>query len=419
MKANDMLKRFVHWLFWPLAQIWRLFEGIIKGLFAIGDASGFQKPRMILRAGMVGLAVLVTWASLSEIDQVVHSPGQVIASSRTQIVQSADGGVLSSLSVKEGDKVSQGQVVATLEKNRAVATYTEAFSKVVALRTNVARLRAEIAGTAFNVPDETSRNYPELVKVQTNLMAQRQEALNKQLSGLAENLKLAQNELDMNVPLQASGDVSAADVLRLRRNVNDIAIQSSGVRSKYIQDASAELVKAEEDLNSQEQVLADRKQLLEHTDLTAPANGIVKSVKVTTLGGVVRPGDELMQILPTESALVVESKVKPADMAFLYVGLPARVKLDAYDYAIFGVMTGEVSYISADTLTEETRQGEQIYYRVQITIGKNEFKGHPSTPIEVRPGMTATVDILSGKRSVLTYLTKPLTKTLTQSFSER
>jgi adhesin transport system membrane fusion protein len=223
----------------------------------------------------------------------------------------------------------------------------------------------------------------------------------------------------MNLPLEKQGDISKADILKLKRMANEAKGNLATQKNKYFQDVSAELNKAEEDLNAQEQTLADREKLLEHTDILAPATGIIKSIKVTTLGGVFRQGDEILQILPTESDLVIEAKVKPADMAYMKVGLPAKVKLDAYDYSIFGTMKGRVSYVSADTLSEDTKTGPMVYYRVKVTIGEKELKSKSINDIEVRPGMTATIDIKSGDRSVLSYLLKPITKTLDGAFGER
>ena len=166
--------------------------------------------------------------------------------------------------------------------------------------------------------------------------------------------------------------------------------------------------------------MADRKQSLDYTDVIAPATGIVKSIKVTTLGGVVRQGEEILEILPTESDLVVEAKVQPADMANIKVGLPAKVKLDAYDYAIFGTMSGTVTYVSADALKEDSRMGPVTFYRVKVAITERDSKiKQKEVDIEVRPGMTATVVIQTGKRSVLSYLTKPLTRTVSEAFGER
>lgn len=399
---------------------WAHIEAVAAKTFALTDHSSLRNVRILFRASIAFLIVFFVWASFFKIDQVVHAQGQVIASSRTQIVQAADGGVLVEMKVQEGDEVKAGEIIAVLEKERVLASYTESQGKVMALRMTVARLQAEIADQPLVFDPTIQKNYPTLYETQMNLYKQRTKAIDDQLVVLKDNVKLAQEELAMNQPLEKMGDISKADILRLKRTVNEARNQYASTKNKYLQDASAELNKAQEDLNAQEQTMADREQLLEHTDIIAPATGIVKSVKVTTLGGVVRQGDEILQILPTESDLVVEAKVKPADMANIKAGLPAKVKLDAYDYAIFGSMNGTVTYVSADTLQEDTKTGPVTYYRVKVAISEKDFKGSQRIEdIEVRPGMTATVDIQSGKRSVLSYLLKPVTKTFTEAFGER
>lgn len=252
-----------------------------------------------------------------------------------------------------------------------------------------------------------------------NLYKQRTDGFRDQIRVLKDNVRLAETELSMNRPLEKYGDISKADILRLERAVNEAKTNLVNARNKYFQDACTELNKAQEDLNAQEQSLRDRSELLDHTDIVAPVAGIIKNIKVTTLGGVVRQGDEILQILPTEDDLVVEAKVKPADMAAMKVGLPAKVKLDAYDYSIFGSMNGTVSYVSADSLSEETKAGPMTFYRVKVNIQESSFKGKTADDIEVRPGMTATVDIKTGSRSILSFILKPITKTFTQSFGER
>ena len=390
-----------------------------SNLVGMLNPSSIHRPRILLRISIVLFSVLIAWAWYFEIDQIVHATGQVIASARSQIVQAADGGVLVEMRVQEGDVVKQGQIIASLEKERAQASYSESFGKVVALRLTVARLQAEIASKDF-VPDpKVAQVYPELVQNQINLYRQRRSGLQEQLKVLNDNIRLTEEELNMNLPLEKLGDISQTDIIRLKRAVNDAKNLSYSSLNKYLQDASAELNKAQEDLNSNEQIAADRQQLLEHTDIIAPATGIVKSIKVTTLGGVVRQGDELLQILPTESDLVIEAKVKPADMADIRSGLESKIKLDAYDYSIFGVMRGLVSYVSADTLSEDTKNGPLTYYRIKVNISEKEFKGKMADMIEVRPGMTATVDIRTGRRSILSFITKPITKTVKDSFGER
>lgn len=232
-------------------------------------------------------------------------------------------------------------------------------------------------------------------------------------------LVYAQKELDITQPLLKSGDVSQTDVLRLQRQVADLKAQIGNKRNKYLQDTQAELAKAEEDLAGVSQNLAQRKAALEQTSLNAPLKGVVKNVRVTTIGGVLRPGDEVMQIVPLEDDLVIEARVKPADIAFLKPGLPASVKIDAYDYTIYGDLNGKLTYISADTLSEGLRQGEEPYYRVQVRTEGRRFSARPDAEIGILPGMTATVEIKTGQRTVLQYLTKPISKTLSESLGER
>lgn len=409
------------WAVWQpkLQPYWLRFKQFNEKLFALSDHSILRSSRIMLRVTAVLFGVLFLWAAIFHIDQVVNAQGQVIASSKTQVIQAADGGVLTEMRVQEGDEVKAGQVIAVLEKDRALAAYTESFGKVTALRLNVARLQAEVGEKAFVIPENLQKDYPNLVETQTNLYKQRTEGFRDQIQVLKDNVRLADAELKMNLPLEKYGDISKADILRLQRAVNEAKTNLVAARNKYFQDASTELNKAEEDLNAQEQSLRDRAELLEHTDILAPLAGIVKNIKVTTLGGVVRQGDEILQILPTEDDLVVEAKVKPADMAAMKVGLPAKVKLDAYDYSIFGSMKGTVTYVSADSLSEETKAGPITYYRVKVNILESEYKGKSVSDIEVRPGMTATVDIRTGSRSVLSFILKPITKTFTQSFGER
>jgi len=188
---------------------------------------------------------------------------------------------------------------------------------------------------------------------------------------------------------------------------------------RMLADTQAELAKVEEDLAGANQVLAQRKNQFAQTDLFAPVDGVVKNVRITTKGGVVRAGEEVMQIVPLDDDLVVEAKLKPADIAFVKPGLSAQVKIDAYDYTIYGALNGTVTYISADTLEENLRQGEMPYYRVQIRTTGKVLKNRPDEPMEIQPGMTATVEIKTGVNTVLKYLTKPLVKTFSESLGER
>jgi adhesin transport system membrane fusion protein len=364
------------------------------------------------------LLSLATWAHWADLDQITRGGGQVIASSHTQVVQVVDGGILHKLQVREGDVVKRGQLLATLEDLKPNASWQETAARAAALRANIARLRAEVFGGAPLFGKDLAA-WPEFVSNQQTLFAKRQAAVREEVAALQSALDLARKELDMNLPLLKNGDVSQADVLRLRRQVADLQGQITNRGNKYMQDSQAELSKAEEELAGVLQVLAQRKEQLDNTRLVAPVDGIVKNVRVTTLGAVLKPGEELLSIVPVGDELIVEVKIKPADVAYLKQGLPATVKFDAWDYSIHGSFAGHVSYISADTLSEDTRQGEQTYYRVKVALEQPRLVSHKGHTIDLQPGMTAQVDIKTGSQTVLHYLTKPITKTLSESMGER
>lgn len=374
--------------------------------------------RIVLWVTFLTLAIFVTWAYFAELDQITRAPGSVIASSRTQVIQSQDGGTLEQLLVREGDSVSAGQVLARIDRTRAETTYLETRAKAVGLAASSARLRAEVFGGqpkfAAGIED-----YPEFKSNQIDLFNKRRAALREELDALDKMRALVEQELEMNLPLVKSGDVSRTEVLRLQRQVADLKAQMTNKRNKYFQDAQAELNKAEEDLASVKQTMAQRKEQLVQTELKAPVRGVVKNVKVTTLGGVIRPGDEVMNIVPIEDDLLIEAKVSPADIAFLSLGASATVKIDAYDYTIYGGLPGKLSFISADTLSENLREDEKPYYRVHVRTSGRTFSKNPNTKYEILPGMTATVEIKTGQKTVLQYLIKPLVKTVSESLGER
>lgn len=376
-----------------------------------------NRSRMSIWIALVGIIVLLTWASFAKINQVTRAKATVIASARTQEIQASEGGVLTELAVIEGEEVKRGQLLVVLEEERAKAALDNSASKAAALKTKLTRLNAEIFETKLVFSDDV-KNYPEYVQNQTALYNRRLQAINEDVSSLQKILVLAKQELSMNEPLLEYGDVSQADVIKLRRQVADIEAQINNKRNKYFEEAQSEMTKTQEELDAELEQLRDHAQVLQEKRLMAPTEGKVKNINVTTIGGVVKPGEIIMQILPTSSDLVVEAKVSTADIAYVKKGQDATVKLDAYDYSIFGAMDGTVSYISPDTLMEKTAQGEEPYYRVLIVITGSEFEGRQDE-IVIKPGMTASVDIRARERTVLSYLTKPITKTLSEGLGER
>jgi len=392
----------------------------------MGRSSTSQRRSSGLMWGItLVLAGGLTWASLAEIDQVTRSEARVIASSRTQVIQSPDGGVIAELLVREGDVVKPGQVLARLDATKMQAAFQEFNAKSAALRAQVSRLRAEMFATEPKFDADLKSQFAGFVENQLALYRRRHAAVVEEVAGYEKSLVLVKRELDMNEPLLRTGDVSLTEVLKLQRQVIDLQGQITNRRNKYFQEAQADLAKAEEELAGINQQLAQRKDFLEHTELSAQVHGVVKNVKITTIGGVVRAGDEVMQIVPVEDDLIVEAKVRPADIAFVKPGLTASVKIDAWDYTIYGTLQGVVSYLSADTLSEDLKPGEQPYYRVQVKTSGRILPGAGSADrsrdhnIEILPGMTATVEIKTGRKTVLNYLVKPIFKTLGESLGER
>lgn len=384
------------------------------------------RARWVLRTIILGLLALLTWAAIGRIDQVTRAQAVLMAADRTQLVQSPEGGVLTLLHVKEGQIVQAGQLLATLQKDRAAAAVSDSRAKVAALRITLARLHAEVYGSSL-VFDDDLKNYTDYIRNQTDLYNKRQTAFKDDIRALENILVLAEDELRINRQLEASGDVSRTEVLRLQRSAADIKAQLASKRNKYFQDAQAEMTKAQEDLSTQSEQLKDRTQLLEHTELVAPMDAVVNSIKVTTLGGVVKPGETVLELLPTGDERVVEAKIPPADMAFVAIGQAASIKIDAYDASIYGGLTGIVDYISADALFADKANlsapigpsNPPVYYVVRLRITGTEFLGEAAQHIQLRPGLTASVEIKAHNRSVLSYLTKPITKTFGQALGER
>jgi adhesin transport system membrane fusion protein len=372
------------------------------------------------------LAAFIAWAGYFEIDQTVHTTGQVILSARTQLVQTADGGVLKELTVQEGDTVTSGQLLAVLEKERVQANLEETRARTMSLKAALIRAKAEVQ---FQTPQFGSefRRYPEFVSAQQGLYAQRKRSLDEELRTMQDGLAMAMQEKRMNDNLFKSGDVSELDVLRAKRQVTEIEGRIAATKNKYLQDTRTEMTRIEDELSSQNQKLNGAESLLSHTDIMAPMDGVVKTLKIHTLGGVLRPGDELMQIAPVGDALLLEARVSPADIGQLVIGQSVFITLDAYDYSIYGNLIGELTDISPDTLSDSNAQGSlvntptgqpSVYYKVNIRIAKDQENPKVAS-MEIKPGMTASIDIRTGTRNLLTYLLKPVIKTLGTSLNER
>lgn len=377
-----------------------------------------KQPRLVLFFTAIALSSFLLWAYFSEIDQVARAPGVVIPSSKIQVIQSKDGGVLLALPIGAGDRVKKGQIVAQFDVTDAEADYREAKARAAGLEARMVRLRAEIYG---RLPDfsSLSREFPQFIESQKALYLKRTAAQKDEIASLKSILALVEEEIAMNEPLEKQGDVSKTELLRLQRQEAELVAQIINTRNEYFEDAQAEYNELEGEREGVAQVLVQRRRQLRQQTLTAPVAGVVKNIRVTTEGGVIRPGEDVMEIVPIEDDLVIEAKVSPADIGFISLGQDAAVKIDAFDYTIYGDLTGILFYISADTLEENTRQGDLPFYRVHVRTDGKRFSAVPDKDLQILSGMTATVEIRTGKNTILNYLLKPIAKTLVESLGER
>lgn len=374
----------------------------------------------LLGGALLGLAAFVAWAMLFSIDEVAKASGEVVATSRVQVIQAVDGGVLAELLVREGDRVKTGQVLARLNQTRFGASVGETEARLFALKAKVMRLQAEVTGqNQLSFSKDLLARSPETARVEQALFRQRRVGLDEELRTLRVAVALSKTEQTLIEQLHKDGDASGSELLRAQRAMNEAEARLVNRQNKFLEDARLELAKAEDDIAQSEQVLTRRRQEQQDSVFTAMLPGIVKNIRVTTVGGVLRAGEEIMQIVPVDEALIVEAKVRPADIARLRPGLEATIRFDPFDYTIYGGVSGKVIYVSADSLKEETSRGTDIYYRVRVAPQALPVTTTTGRALDILPGMTAQVDIRTGERSLMDYLLKPLKKTLSDSFGER
>jgi adhesin transport system membrane fusion protein len=356
----------------------------------------------------IGLLSLLIWAWLFKLEEVSTGTGKVIPSSKEQIVQSLEGGILTKLNVREGEIVEQGQVLAQLDPTRFASNVGESESLLLSAKATAARLRAEVNGTRLTFPEEVMKE-PALVNAETALYHSRRSNLEESVSGLKQALVLVQQELAMTEPLVAKGAASEVEVLRLKRQATDLKNQMNDVQNQYLVKSREELAKANTDIETQSQVVKGKSDTLSRTIFKSPVRGIVKEIDVMTIGGVISQNGKLMTIVPLDEQLLIEARISPRDIAFIRPGQDALVKITAYDYSIYGGLKGKVTVISPDTLRDEVKQ-DQFYYRVYIRTDSDKLTNKEGKEFNITPGMVATVDIKTGQKTILDYLIKPFNK---------
>ncbi|WP_119271783.1 HlyD family type I secretion periplasmic adaptor subunit [Taklimakanibacter deserti] len=414
---------------------------------------------LLVFAGM--FLVALVWASWAKLDEVTRGLGQVIPSSKTQLIQSLEGGIVKEILVRAGDRVAKGAVLVRIDDTGFSSNLGESRAKQLALQSQVARLRHEAEGALDVEPpftDELHKAAPDIIANELELFRARRLSLDTQLRVLQErieqrtlelsevnaslkrfndNLKLAEEDMKIKKPLADRGIVAKTDVLKIRRDIADTSGQiataqetksrtEAAIREakamfdeqeqKFRQDARAELSQGMAELTVIEETLRAAKDRVVRADIRSPVEGIVNKLNTNTVGGVVQAGQTLMEIVPLEDSLFVEAKIRPSDIAFVHPRQPAVVKITAYDFSVYGGLEGEVELISPDSIYDE--QARESYYIVTVKTLQSQLKGKEGD-LPIIPGMVASVDILTGKKSVLDYLLKPINKARSEALTER
>ena len=369
------------------------------------------------------LVVFVIWAYNSPIEEVTRGQGNVIPSSREQVVQSLDPGIITEILVKEGDIVEKGQVLLKLDDTRSSAVLRESEAKVQNLEAMIARLKAEAYGKELSFPKNVSN---ELRQREHAAYVARRRAVTDAVSSLTASKAALDKEIEITAPMVAQGVVSEVELLRMRRQSSELTLQITERRNRYMADANNEWVQAESELAQAKENMAMRADPVDRSQIRAPMRGIVKDIQINTVGGVVNVGQDIMQIVPLDDKLLVEAYIRPQDVAFIRPGLPAVVKVSAYDYSIYGGLNGKVTLISPDTVSNSMQNRandlkldpNQVYYRILVQTTSNSLKDKNGKEMPIIPGMVATVDVKTGEKTVFQYLIKPITR-MKQALSER
>jgi adhesin transport system membrane fusion protein len=416
-----------------------------------------RTSHLILFATVAFFICALTWAALAEIDEVTRGEGKVIPSGKIQVIQNLEGGILTEILVSEGQLVDKDQPLLRLDDMRFSSSYRETRTRYLALLARAARLTAEANGQPVSMPEVVSKEDPQLAASELALLRSRAEELdsNRRIleqqqsqtrqemaelearkNKLSRSHDLLKQELTMSEPLAAEGAISDVEILRLKRSVNDLRgeleaselaiprLRSANeeMKSKIAEidiqfrtEARSELSTVKNELSTVEETLRGQQDRVSRTLVRSPVRGTVKQIMVTTIGGVIQPGMDLMEVVPSEGGLLIEAHVRPADIAFLRPEQDAQVKLSAYDYAIYGGLPAKLEHISADTIPDES--GES-FFLIRVRTERS-YLGTEAAPLKIIPGMTAMVDILTGEKTVLDYLLKPVLRARERAFRER
>ncbi|CAD84069.1 MAG TPA: HlyD family efflux transporter periplasmic adaptor subunit [Nitrosomonas europaea] len=358
---------------------------------------------------VASMAIFLIWSYFAVLDEVAIGEGKVTPASKGQIIQSLEGGILSELVVHEGDVVENGQKLATLDPALSRSSVEEAAQKIIALQARAARLRAEIE----NKSDVTFP--PELADEKAVIERERQlfrtdvQAFHENVSQLSRQLRLAQQEIDIAMPLLKTGATNEVEILRLKQKAAELSTKLAATKGQYSVALKSDYATTMADLGPLLKVREGRADQLRRTIITSPTRGIVKDVRVNTIGGVIGPGGELMEIVPLDDQLLVEARLSPRDIAFIHPDQAATVKITAFEPSIYGTLAATVQNISPDTIEDQVDK-RLYYYRVYLLTKHAYLETKDGKRHAIMPGMVATAEIRTGQKTVLDYLIKPLNR---------
>lgn len=353
------------------------------------------------------IIISLFWAKYAILDEVTTGHGKVIPSREVQIIQNLEGGIVREILVTEGQVVDKGQVLMKIDDTRFSANYKEIRKKMATLKIDIARLEAELNMKPFTIPPALKEKNLFLFQAKKSLYKARVEEMKELQDGIA----LVDKEVKMTEPLVRSGAASEVELLRIKRMKNELKSKLLTFRRQ----AYNELNKAKSELSAFKESQVADKDRLNRTTVRAPLKGIIKQIKVSTIGGVIKPGMDILEIVPLDDSLLIEAKIRPQDIGFIQHKMPSMVKITAYDFSIYGGLDGNVEHISADTIMDDKQES---YYLIHVRTKKNFLEGKKKQ-LFIIPGMMASVDILTGKKSVLDYLLKPILKARERALRER
>ena len=373
---------------------------------------------LLLNAILITIGILLVWSAFSYVDEVTHAEGRIIPSSRMQIVQNMEGGIVRSINVKQGDVVEKDDVVLQMESVQYSSELDSKKQQVMSLMAKQARLQAEVNDQSLQFTKEFSAMASQYVQTEMSEFESRRRRLNADVNLLESQLNSGQQELEIVKKMTERGLEPQIELVRTQARVDELRNKIESMKRQFKSESATELSRVVLELNPLRQTLPAFADKLNRTQVKAPLKGVVNRVMVNTVGGVIKPGEPIVEIVPFDDTLVVEAQIRPQDIGFIHLGQSANVKITAYDYSIFGSLKGQITNISPDSVSKEERGQVMYYYVARIETSAKVIQSLEKN-LPIIPGMQAQVDIITGNKSVLSYLLKPLIGVKENAFRER